>query len=66
MKARAILVARVSQGEYPTMKHSLRVVLLLCGLVGTFVVAAVTSGSAIEGGPLHCPTRAGCCRPSGC
>ena len=46
------------------MKHSLRVTLLLCGLVGAFVVGAVTSSSAILGGPV-CPER-GCCRGVNC
>jgi len=45
------------------MKRSIRVALLLCGLVVTYVAAAVASGPAIDGGPF-CPYRV-CCRPGG-
>jgi len=47
-------------GDEP-MKRALRMVILMVGLVGTFVTATVTVLPAQDGGPLIlCPPRTNC------
>jgi len=41
------------------MKRSLRALLLLVGLVGTFAYAAIPKAPA-PSGPFPCPTKANC------
>ena len=36
------------------MKHALRISILMCGLVGTYVAAAVPQVPAPDGGPIFC------------
>jgi len=43
------------------MKRAIRIAILMVGLVGTFVTAAVTALPAQDGGPLIlCPPRMNC------
>jgi hypothetical protein len=40
------------------MKHAIRISILMCGLVGTYVVAAVPQAPTPDGGPiLVCPPQ---------
>ena len=44
------------------MKRTIRIAILMVGLVGTFVAAAVQQVPAADGGPLIlCPPKAGGC-----
>ncbi len=43
------------------MKRALRITILMLGLVGTFIAAAVQQVPAQDGGPLFlCPPRSSC------
>jgi hypothetical protein len=38
------------------MKRMIRISVLMCGLVGTYVAAAIPQGPALDGGPIPlCP-----------
>jgi hypothetical protein len=40
------------------MKRMIRISVLMCGLVGTYVAAAVPQGPALDGGPIPlCPPK---------
>lgn len=40
------------------MKHAIRISILMCGLVGTYVAAAVPQVPAPDGGPIYlCPPQ---------
>jgi hypothetical protein len=46
------------------MKRAFRISILMIGLVGTFIAAAVQQVPAADGGPLFlCPPKSTACRP---
>jgi hypothetical protein len=47
------------------MKRALRIAILMVGLVGTFIAAAVQQVPAQDGGPLLlCPPKSTTCKPT--
>lgn len=48
------------RGKEKTMKHAIRIAILMFGLVGTYVLAAVPQVPAPDGGPI-CTNRL--CKP---
>jgi hypothetical protein len=56
------VLGKLGRGRRKTMKHAIRISILMLGLMGTYVAAAVPQVPAPDGGPiLTCPDKS--CKP---